>query len=65
MTLVLQQLETNLTSIGRHIYASSYDLNPRDGTELPACEVDFVIMVSQTYPDRPRLFWANARMWVV
>jgi hypothetical protein len=53
VALVLQQLSINL-SLRTHdcAYAPSYDLEPKDGTSLRKCEVDFVIV--QPQPGRPR-----------
>jgi hypothetical protein len=52
VTLVLQQLGINLGDVrGQSVYAPSYELTPRPGVNLPTCEVDFVKILSGTYPD--------------
>jgi hypothetical protein len=56
VVLLLQQLLINLKGIrGDLIEAPSHDLVPKPGVDLPTCEVDFVVMRSQTYPDKAEL----------
>lgn len=48
--LTLQQLETNLRGLDQDIYSPSLSLRPKDGIDLPACEVDFVWAISRSAP---------------
>jgi hypothetical protein len=46
VALALQQLTTALDDIGRRsAYGTSYDLNPKADMNLPACEVDFLMVI--------------------
>ena len=52
VALVLQQLDINLGGIrNQAVYAPSYDLAPNAGVNLPPCEVDFLWINPDTYPD--------------
>jgi hypothetical protein len=56
VALVLQQLDTNCTGIGDNgWYAPSYDLVPNAGIDLPACEIDFLMLIPRTYPEKADL----------
>jgi hypothetical protein len=49
--LTLQQLETNFHgALHESAYSPSLDLTPKDGEDLPKCEVDFVWIIPRTYP---------------
>jgi hypothetical protein len=62
VTLVLQQLDVNLSSIGhKGVYAPSYDLLPNAGVDVPPCEVDFVIIRPRTYPDKAEVVLAECK----
>ncbi len=51
VALTLQQLETNLHGIlDECAYSSSLDLDPREGMDLPKCEIDFVWVIPRPYP---------------
>jgi hypothetical protein len=53
VTLVLQQLHINVDNFHHEkTYAVSYDLTPKDGTDLPPCEMDFLMIIPETYPDK-------------
>lgn len=53
VVLTLQQLETNLDGgSDRDIYSPSLNLEPKEGVDLPKCEVDFVWVVPGRYPER-------------
>ena len=53
VVLLLQQLFINLRGIrGGLIELPSHDLEPAPGFDLPVCEVDFVVMRPQTYPNK-------------
>lgn len=51
VTLTLQQLETNLSGgLHRGVYSPSLNLKPKDGNDLPTCEIDFVWVIPRPYP---------------
>jgi hypothetical protein len=51
--LTLQQLDANLRhSLGEDVYSPSLELNPKDGADLPKCEVDFVWIIPRQYPNK-------------
>jgi hypothetical protein len=54
VALVLQQLTNNLGG-GFHggLHAVSHDLAPKQGVALPTCEVDFVVLLNQSLPNKP------------
>lgn len=51
VALTLQQLGANLHG-GLHesMYSPSLDLKPRNGVDLPKCEIDFVWVIPRPYP---------------
>lgn len=53
VALTLQQLETNLSG-GLHngLYSPSLNLEPKDGADVPKCEVDFVWVIPRPYQRR-------------
>jgi hypothetical protein len=53
VALLLQQLDANLSFWYRQsIFSASYELKPKSGVELPRCEVDFVVVLPETFPER-------------
>ena len=45
VALLLQQLAVNLGTLTReHIFLPSFDLTPMEGTDIVACETDFVVL---------------------
>jgi hypothetical protein len=52
VVLTLQQFKVNLSSFHQGVYSPSLDLVPKPGTDLPKCEVDFVWVIPEHYPDR-------------
>jgi hypothetical protein len=53
VALVLQQLDIALGGVFReNMYTPSYELEPLEGTTLPPCEVDFMQIIPQKFPDR-------------
>jgi hypothetical protein len=62
VTLVLQQLDINLSGI-RHngIYAPSYELEPNAGVNLPTCEVDLVMIIPRIYPDKAEVILGECK----
>jgi hypothetical protein len=53
VVLTLQQFEVNLGGIlHQRIYSPSLDLAPKDGFDLPNCEIDFMWLIPRSYPDR-------------
>ena len=63
VALVLQQLVTNLEGL-RHdaVYASSYDLTPKAGAILPACEVDFLMVIPpDRFPQKPQILLGECK----
>jgi hypothetical protein len=52
VVLTLQQLKANLSMFHQGIYSPSLDLLPKQGMDLPKCEVDFVWVIPESYPDK-------------
>src|ERR1039457_3282847 len=51
--LTLQQFRVNLGgSLRRSMYSPSLDLKPKDGADLPQCEIDFVWLIPRPYPGK-------------
>jgi hypothetical protein len=62
VTLVLQQLEVNVKgSLQNAVFAPSYDLVPRAGVNLPPCEVDLVMMLPRTFPDKAEVILGECK----
>ena len=50
---VLQQLEANLHGVlHAGMYSPSLELEPKDGKDLPTCEVDFLWLIPRPYPQK-------------
>jgi hypothetical protein len=50
VVLTLQQFKVNMHGFLRNnMYSPSLDLNPKEGTNLPKCEVDFAWLIPQNY----------------
>ena len=53
VVLTLQQFEVNMRGVfGKALYSPSLDLEPKDNANLPKCEVDFVWLMPQRYPEK-------------
>ena len=53
VVLVLQQLDVNIDRLAHSaVYAPSYDLVPNAGIDLRPCEVDFLMVLPRSYPDK-------------
>ncbi len=52
VVLTLQQFEVNLSGFRKGVYSPSLDLVPKQGTDLPKCEMDFVWVIPEPYPDK-------------
>src|ERR1017187_9973587 len=39
-------------SLRRSMYSPSLDLKPKDGADLPQCEIDFVWLIPRPYPGK-------------
>ncbi len=53
VALTLQQLETNLRgALYEGIYLPSLELEPKDGKNLPTCEIDFLWIIPRRYPQK-------------
>jgi len=62
VTLVLQQLSINIrNSFGGRVYAPSYDLKPKEGIDLPECEVDFVMVSPKRYPEQAEVIFGECK----
>jgi hypothetical protein len=62
VALVLHQLQLSLSGIDRKcIYAPSYDLEPNAGVNLPTCEIDFLIVIPRTYPDKAEVLLGECK----
>ncbi len=62
VTLVLEQLTRNLWAArDGGVYAPSHDLEPKVGVDLPVCEVDFIMILPETYPDKASLIRGESK----
>jgi hypothetical protein len=62
VALVLQQLDIALGGVfHRSMYAPSYELEPQAGVNLPPCEVDFVKIIPDTFPDRVQIIFGECK----
>lgn len=62
VTLTLQQLNANFGhTFQNHVYSTSLDLKSKNAAILPACEVDFVWMVTQPYPKKTAIILAECK----
>jgi hypothetical protein len=53
VVLTLQQLQVNFSSLRQGVYSPSIELVPNEGRlDLPRCELDFVWIVPEPYPER-------------
>jgi hypothetical protein len=52
VVLTLQQLEANQGMFRGGIYSTSLDLVPKQGMDLPRCEVDFVWITRESHSDK-------------
>jgi len=52
VALTLQQLETTLRGLDSEAYSPSLNLRPKQGIDLPTCEVDFVWSIARTFPPK-------------
>jgi hypothetical protein len=53
VVLTLQQFKVNMSGVWNSgIYSPSLDLEPKAGVDLPKCEIDFVWLIPQPYPQR-------------
>jgi hypothetical protein len=52
VVLTLQQFAVNLSAFQRGVYSPSLDLVPKPGEALPNCEMDFVWVIPEPYPDK-------------
>jgi hypothetical protein len=53
VVLTLQQFKTNMGGLFHSaMYSPSLDLEPKPATDLPKCEVDFVWLIPESYPDK-------------
>jgi len=52
VVMTLQQFKVNFSSFRHGMYSASLDLVPKDGTDLPKCEVDFAWVIPEPYPEK-------------
>lgn len=52
VALTLQQIDMNDRGLRSGFYTPSLDLLPKTGSEVPTCEVDFVWISRERYPER-------------
>jgi len=52
VVMTLQQFKVNFNSFRHGMYSPSLDLVPKEGTDLPKCEVDFVWIIPEPYPEK-------------
>jgi hypothetical protein len=52
VVLTLQQFKVNLSGMRQGVYTPSVDLVPKQGEDLPKCEMDFVWVIPGRYPDK-------------
>lgn len=59
---MLQQLDTHIGGIAHNaIYAPSYDLVPNAGINACLCEVDFLMILPHTYPDKTEVILGECK----
>jgi hypothetical protein len=61
VALVLEQLTRNLWDARHGFYGLSYDLEAKDGVNLPTCEIDFVMVLPRTYPDKADVIFGEVK----
>jgi hypothetical protein len=62
VALVLQQLSTNLEGLRTDpVHASSYNLTPKAGVTLPGCEIDFLMMIPDHFPQKPQVLLGECK----
>jgi hypothetical protein len=53
VVLTLQQFKVNMGgSLHGGMYSPSLDLDPKEATDLPKCEIDFAWLIPQHYPEK-------------
>ena len=52
VVLTLQQFKVNLSNFREGVYSPSLDLVPKQEAGLPRCEVDFVWVIPEPYPEK-------------
>ena len=52
VVLTLQQFTVNMSAFRQGVYSPSLDLVPKPGKDLPKCEMDFVWVIPDSYPDK-------------
>jgi hypothetical protein len=50
--MTLQQFKVNLSTFREGMYLPSLDLLPKQGADLPQCEVDFVWVIPEPYSEK-------------
>jgi hypothetical protein len=62
VALVLQQLDIALGGVfHRSMYTPSYELEPQAGVNLPPCEIDFVKIIPDNFPDRAQIILGECK----
>lgn len=62
VALTLQQLGTTLESVTRgSMYSPSLDVKPTEGVALPECEIDFVWLQNERFPNRASVILAECK----
>ncbi len=62
VALVLQQLSTSIRSFGHdEIYIPSFELEPKDGVDLPRCEIDFMAILPGTTRKKAHIILAECK----
>jgi hypothetical protein len=62
VALTLQQLDANFHSgLRADIYSTSLDLTPRTGTPAMPCEVDFVWLTTERYPEKTQVILGECK----
>ena len=60
--LTLQQLQRTIEGAGGGgVYSPSLDLIPKDGKDLPKCEIDFVWIIPRVYPQKTVVILAECK----
>jgi hypothetical protein len=61
VVLTLQQFKENFSSLRQGVYSPSLDLVPKQGADLPKCEVDFVWVIPEPYPEKTAVVFGECK----
>ena len=62
VALVLEQLHRAFDNFsGENVYTPSLDVDPKQGSDLPICEVDFAMVVPASFPEKASLLLGECK----